>query len=67
MLIKVSLKKKRVPAEPGFTEPVFIALKEIADYAEKGDKKFLCSLILDEMAIRKHVCWNGKSFEVYIQ
>ena len=26
----------------------------------------MCSLMLDEMAIRKHVCWNGKKFQGYV-
>ena len=42
----------KVPADPGFTEPSFQALSQ----SVKGDgEKLICSLMIDEMAIKKHV------------
>ena len=51
----------KVPAGPGFAQPTFDALKTHAE-----NKQVLCALMLDEMAIRKHVSWNGKSFLEYV-
>ena len=44
----------KVPAEPGFTKPAFQALSAKVQEAEKEGKTVLCSLMLDEMAIKKH-------------
>ena len=52
----------KVPAEPGFTEPAFKALEVKA----KGTKEVMCSLMIDEMAIRKDVSWDGKKFRGYV-
>eukprot|EP00794_Sanderia_malayensis_P005759 gene5759-6462_t len=51
-------------AEPGFTEPVFNALKMKVNEAEKS--KLLCSLVIDEITIRKHISWDGYSFRCYV-
>ena len=52
--------------EPGFTEESFSALKIKADQAkEKGDE-VVCALMLDEMAIKKHVEWSGTKFHGYV-
>ena len=56
----------KIPADPGFTETAFIALKEKADSAIKEGRPLVCSLMLDEMATRKYVCWNGKKFQGYV-
>ena len=53
----------KILADPGFTEPAFIALKEKVDSARKEGKQLLCSLVLDEVTIRKHVCCNGKKLQ----
>ena len=34
--------------------------------ANKKGEKIICSLMLDEMAIRKHVSWDGKRFRGYV-
>lgn len=47
-----------ISGEPGFTTDVFNALKSKVLSGEK----VICSLLLDEMAIRKHVEWDGKKF-----
>ena len=33
---------------------------------KKEGRKLVCPLMLDEMAIRKHVCWDGKKFQGYV-
>ena len=53
----------KVPAEPGFTEPSFLALSQ---RVKNTGKKVICSLMIDEMAIKKHVSWNGKKFRGYV-
>ena len=44
----------------GFTEPSLKAL------LQKVKKKLVCSLMIDEIAIKKHVSWDGKKFRGYI-
>ncbi len=56
----------KIPAEPGFTEPTFQALKFNFEEAQKNGQKVICSLMLDEMAIPKHVSWDGKKFRGYV-
>ena len=56
----------RIPAGPGFTEPAFVELKKKAEEAEKEGKNIVCSLMIDEMAIKKHVFWDGKRFCGYV-
>ena len=56
----------KIPAEPGFTEPAFKALEFKVQEANKKGQKVICSLMLDEMAIRKHVSWDGKKFRGYV-
>ena len=53
----------KIPAEPGFTEPAFKALELKANGTEE---KVVCSLMIDEMAIRKDVSWDGKKFRGYV-
>ena len=56
----------KVPAEPGFTNPAFQALKLKVEESNKKGEKIICSLMLDEIAIRKHVSWDGKRFRGYV-
>ena len=49
-----------VNGEPGFTQEALVALKARAEHASA--KPLLCSLMIDEMAIRQHVEWNGSKF-----
>ena len=44
----------KILAEPGFPNPAFQALKLKVEEANKKGEKIICSLMLDEMAIRKH-------------
>ena len=56
----------KIPAEPGFTEPAFKALASKVDQSKKDGKQVICSLMIDEMAIKKHVCWDGKRYRGYV-
>ena len=56
----------KVAAQPGFTQPVFQALKLKVEEAEKDGKQVICSLMLDEMAIKKHVSWDGNKYHGYV-
>ena len=56
----------KIPADPGFTEPAFQALKFKVEEAHSKGQKVICSLMLDEMAIKKHVSWDGKKFRGYV-
>ena len=60
--VQIRKRYTKVPAEPGFTEPAFKALEVKA----KGTKEVMCSLMIDEMAIRKDVSWDGKKFRGYV-
>ena len=48
-----------VPARPGFTELAFRAIKCAA---VMSTQETVCTLMLDEMAIRRHVAWNGEKY-----
>ena len=54
----------KVPADPGFTQPAFKALEALK--AKESGEKLICSLMIDEMAIRKHVTYDGKTFRGYV-
>ena len=43
----------KIPADPGFTEPAFAELKQKVEDAKNVGKQVICSLMLDEMAIKK--------------
>ena len=51
-----------VSGEPGFTKGVFEMLKEKCMAGEN----IICSLLMDEMAIRKHVEWDGTKFRGHV-
>lgn len=54
-----------VNAEPGFAKESFNAVRFKADNADH-DHGLYCSLILDEMAIRQHIEYDGKQFQGYV-
>ena len=56
----------KVAADPGFTKPAFNALKVKVEDAHKMGKEVICSLMLDEMAIKKHISWDGKKYHGYV-
>ena len=47
--------------EPGFTKEALTALKAKVLAGKRDGQKVVCSLMLDEMSIRKHVQWDGKA------
>ncbi|KAL3222180.1 hypothetical protein MRX96_028916 [Rhipicephalus microplus] len=55
-----------VNGEPGFTVEAINAIRVKANEAKKNQKELLCSLVVDEMAIRKHVEWDGRKFRGYV-
>lgn len=55
-----------VDGSPGFSKPAFSALKLRSEVATKSGKPLLCALVMDEIAIRKHVEWDGKRCYGYI-
>ncbi len=49
---------------PGFTDATFT---EKANTAKPNGKDIICSLLFDEMSIRKHIQWDGKRFTGFIE
>ena len=56
----------KIPADPGFTQPAFEALRVKVEEAERTGKKIICSLMVDEMAVKKHVSWDGKRYRGFV-
>lgn len=54
---------KCIDGSPGFTTESLNALKLIAS---KSKKPLYCCLMIDEMAIRKKIEWDGKKFHGYV-
>ena len=52
-----------VPAEPGFTE---LAFRPIKCAEEMSTQETVCVLMLDEMAIRRHVAWDGEKYRGFV-
>lgn len=57
---------RSLDASPGFTEEALRALKIKSQEAKEANKEVLCSLIVDEIAIRWHVEWDGNKFSGYV-
>ena len=55
-----------IDGSPGFTQEAFNALKERVKTAEENGKEVVCALMLDEMAIRKHVSWDGSKMTGFV-
>eukprot|EP00794_Sanderia_malayensis_P001993 gene1993-2263_t len=56
----------KIPAEPDFTKPAFTALSQKVEEGARNGRKVICSLILDEMAMRKHISWDGERYCGYV-
>ena len=41
-------------------------MKLKAEEAKENGKEVLCSLMLDEMSIKKHVSWDGYKYQGYV-
>lgn len=55
-----------VNGEPGLTTESFKILQLHAQKAKLDGKEIYCNFTMDEMAIRKHVEWDGKRFRGYV-
>eukprot|EP00795_Rhopilema_esculentum_P003236 gene3236-1558_t len=56
----------KIPAEPGFTKPAFDTIRTKVEVAKDNGQKVVCSLMLDEMSIRKHVAWDGIRYRGFV-
>ena len=56
----------KIPAEPGFTQPAFVELEKKVAEAEEVGKEVVCALSLDEMAIKKHVFFDGRKYHGFV-
>lgn len=57
---------KGLNCQPGFTDEAFAALAlRVAEGRQQGHP-VVCGLVFDEMAIRKHIEWNGTKFVGYV-
>lgn len=52
--------------QPGFTDEAFSALSLRVQEERIKSQRVVCSLMFDEMAIRKHVEWDGTKFVGYV-
>jgi hypothetical protein len=55
-----------VDCKPGFTADSFTALQRKVSEMAKKNKNLLCALMMDEVAIRHQVEWDGKKYQGYI-
>lgn len=55
-----------INGEPGFTQEAFEALKRKVEEANTSQKQVVCSLMIDEMAIRKHLEWDGERYRGFV-
>ena len=52
-----------IDAQPGFTAEAVNFLKV---KVQNSDKKLICSLVFDEIAIRKHLEYDGRKYYGYV-
>lgn len=57
---------RTVKCTPGFSQEALIALQLKVEEAASSNADVICSLIFDEMSIRKLVEWDGKQFTGYV-
>ena len=56
----------KISADPGFTQPAFSAIKSCVEDRKCEGKETLCALMMDEVAIRKHVEYAAGKFHGYV-
>ena len=56
----------KIEGDPGFTKATFSALAAKVCASRRSGGNVICSLMLDEMSIKKHVEWNGKEFNGFV-
>ena len=55
-----------IDGKPGFTQEAFAALSSrVKDSKTKGED-IICGIMVDEMAIRKHLQWDGHKFQGFV-
>ena len=52
--------------EPGFTKEAMTGLKAKVLAGKRDGQEIICSLMLDEMSIRRHVQWDGKKYRGFV-
>ncbi|VEN54857.1 unnamed protein product [Callosobruchus maculatus] len=57
---------RTIDGGPGFTKQSWDAIKMKVSENDLNNKKTLCNLVMDEMAIMKQVQWTGKKFTGYV-
>ena len=55
-----------IDVRPGFTTEAFSALKARTCLRRSKAQPLICALMMDEVAIRQHVEWDGQKFQGYI-
>ncbi len=55
-----------INGDPGFTAEAFHTLKKKVNEEKSAGRHVLCSLLLDEVHIKKSVEWNGKRYVGYV-
>ena len=55
-----------IDAKSGFTSESFRTLEQKVKEAKDRGQELVCGLILDEMAIKKHIQWDGERFHGYV-
>ncbi|KYQ55617.1 THAP domain-containing protein 9 [Trachymyrmex zeteki] len=55
-----------IDGTPGICKPALQELEGKLLLAQKKGKALLCSMTVDDMAIRKHVRWNGKRYVGFV-
>ena len=55
-----------VDGEPGFTKDALTAMRAKVLAAKRDGQEVVCSLMLDEMSIRKHIEWDGKPYRGFV-
>ena len=56
----------KMDGDAGFTRSSFSLLQDQVERDKAGGKKTVCSLMMDEMAIRKHVEFDGSRYEGFV-
>ncbi len=55
-----------INGNPGFTAKAFHTLQKKVNEEKSAGRHVLCSLLLDEVHIKKSVEWNGKRYVGYV-
>lgn len=51
---------------PGFNAASFRILQSRVEVLRRNGKQTPCALVMDEMAIRQHIEWDGTKYQSYI-